>query len=75
MKQKKKSVELSPIVYNLPGNADVKVVYKDNALGERNIPIAQIGVDVPLTKELFKSVDLPTILFNEQTGNVESITK
>ena len=73
--KKKKSVELSPIVYNLPGNADVKVVYKDNALGERNIPIAQIGVDVPLTKELFKSADLPTILFNEQTGNVESITK
>ena len=69
------AVELSPIVYNLPGNADVKVVYKDNALGERNIPIAQIGVDVPLTKELFKSADLPTILFNEQTGNVESITK
>ena len=48
------------------------MVYKDNALGERNIPIAQIGVDVPLTKELFKSVDLPTILFNEQTGNVEN---
>ena len=73
--KKKKNAELSPIVYNLPGTADVKVTYKDATLGERTIAIAQLGIDVPLSKDLFKGTTLPSIVFNEQTGNVISISK
>lgn len=73
--KKKKTVEPSQFVYNLPGNGEVKILYKGNELAKRTIPIAQLGVDVPLPKELFKSNDLPSIVVNERTGNIVSITR
>lgn len=67
--------ELSPIVYNLPGSAEVKVLYKGHHMAQRILPIAQAGIDVPLPKALFTSEKLPVILFNEKTGNIISISK
>ena len=67
--------ELSPIVYNLPGSAEVKVVFQDRLLAGKTVPVAQLGVDVPLPKELFTGEQLPIIVFNEKTGNVISISK
>lgn len=72
--EKKKNAAVSQIVYNLPGSGDVKVLYKGNELARRTIQIAQIGVNIPLPKELFKG-DLPKIVFSEKTGNVISISK
>ena len=74
-KKKKKGVELSPIVYNLPGSGDIEVSVKGRTLAQRTIPIAQIGIDVPLAKDLFTAEQLPVIVFNEKTGNVVSISK
>lgn len=77
-KSKKKgstTPELSPIVYNLPGSADVKVVYGARTLGSRTLPVAQLGIDVPLPKSLFTGNELPIIVFNEKTGNIVSISK
>lgn len=73
--KKKKSVEPSQFVYNLPGNGEVKVLYKGNELAKRTIPIAQLGIDVPLPKDMFKGNDLPSIVVNEKTGNIVSISK
>ena len=73
--KKKKSADLSPIVYNLPGSADIKVLFDGRLLGERTLPVAQLGVDVPLSKDLFTGSQLPVIIFNEITGNILSITK
>ena len=73
-KNKKKTV-VSQIVYNLPGSGDVKVVYNGKTLKKQTVSIAQIGVDVPLAKDLFTGKDLPSIVFNEKTGNIESIIK
>ena len=67
--------ELSPIVYNLPGSAAVQVVYSNHILAEKNLKIAQIGIDIPLPKSLFTGDELPVIVFDEKTGNVQSITK
>ena len=67
--------ELSPIVYNLPGSADVQVIYDNRMLGSKNIPVAQLGIDVPLPKNLFTGEQLPVIVFNEKTGNIVSISK
>ena len=67
--------ELSPIVYNLPGSAEVKVVFQDRVLAGKTVPVAQLGVDVPLPKELFTGEQLPIIVFNEKTGNIVSISK
>lgn len=73
--KKKKTVEPSQFVYNLPGNGEVKVLYKGKELAKRTIPVAQIGVDVPLPKEIFKGANLPVIVVNERTGNIVSISK
>lgn len=74
-KKKKKGAELSPIVYNLPGTGEIEVSVKGRTLAQRTIPIAQIGIDVPLAKDLFTAEQLPVIVFNEKTGNVVSISK
>ena len=65
----------SQIVYNLPGQCLAIVRFKAQTLGEKTLPIAQLGVDVPLAKELFTGKELPIIRFNEKTGNIESISK
>lgn len=67
--------ELSPIVYNLPGSADVQVIYADHVLGSKTIQVAQLGIDIPLPKDLFTGEQLPVIVFNEKTGNIVSISK
>jgi len=73
--KKKKSAEPSSLVYNLPGSGEVKVLYKGKELAKRTISIAQLGVDVPLAKDLFKGSSLPVIVISEKTGNVISISK
>ena len=74
-KPNKKGNEVSQITYNLPGSAVIRVLYKGRVLGERTIDVAQLGVDVPLPKNLFTNGDLPKIVFNEKTGNIISISK
>lgn len=74
-KQKKSKLVPSQIVYNLPGNGDVKVRFKGEILAEKTIPIAQTGVDVPLEKGLFTGEHLPVIVVSEKTGNIVSISK
>lgn len=76
-KNKKEPVvsEPSQIVYNLPGNANVLVTYRGQQLRSKVVPVAQFGVDVPLSKDLFTGNTLPVITFNEKTGNIVSITK
>lgn len=73
--KKKTAPQLSSIVYNLPGNGDISVTYKGNELAKRTVPIAQIGIDVPLEKSLFTGAELPVIVFSEKTGNIVSISK
>lgn len=72
--EKKKKDAVSQIVYNLPGSGEIKVLYKGKELTRRTVTIAQIGVNIPLPKELFKG-GLPKIVFNEKTGNIISISK
>ena len=74
-KSSKKGEVLSQISYNLPGSALVKIIYKGRLLAERTIPVAQLGIDVPLPQSLFTGKELPKIQFNEKTGNIISISK
>lgn len=73
--KKKKAAEVSSFVYNLPGSGEVKVLYKGKELAKRTISIAQLGIDVPLAKDMFKGPSLPVIVVSEKTGNVISISK
>ena len=72
-KKQKKGPELSQIVYNIPGVCNVEVLYKGQLMAERDIPVAQWGIDVALPKSLFIGKELPKIIFSEKTGNIVSI--
>ena len=72
-KQDKNAPVPSQLVYNLPGSVDITVVYKEATLAEKNIPVAQYGIDVPLSRELFTGDKLPVIRFDTRTGNIRSI--
>lgn len=74
-KKDKKTPELSPIVYNLPGSAQALVYYNEELINSKVVPMAQFGIDVALPKELFTGAELPKIKFSEKTGGVISITK
>lgn len=72
---KAKKSELSQIVYNIPGHCDVSVVYKGCTMASRELPVAQLGVDVALPKSWFTGKELPKIVFSEKTGNIVSVSK
>ena len=63
---------LSQLYYNLPGNADLQLTYKDKTVSGSFV-IAQYGVSVPLALELFTAKQTPHIYFNPQTGNISAI--
>lgn len=71
----KKDPTPSQIYYNVPGTAEVSISYQEEVKAERILPIAQLGVSVPLAKELFTGKVLPHIYFDTVTGNIQSITK
>ena len=71
----KKAPLPSQLYYNLPGSCDINITLNDQLLAEKSLPIAQFGVAVPLAMNLFTKGDLPKILFNPHTGNIESISK
>lgn len=73
--KKQKAPALSQIVYNLPGSCEVKVTYKGRSMNKRTVSVAQFGVDVPLSQDLFTGATLPVIVFDEKTGNIKSISK
>ncbi len=72
---RKKEPTPSQIYYNLPGSATYKISYQNEVYAEREIPVAQFGVSVPLAQDLFNTKEQPRILFNKQTGNIESIER
>ena len=69
----KKALQPSEIYYNLPGQAEITISYKD-ITKTISCPVAQYGVAIPLAKDLFVK-HKPTIYFNTQTGNITSIQK
>ena len=73
-KKKKNVPAVTQLVYNLPGHCAVSVLYKGRPLARRTLDIAQFGIDVPVSKELFVG-GLPKIVFSEKTGAIVSISK
>ena len=66
-------VVLSPIYYNLPGLAQVDIEYNGQVMCKGDYAIAQLGVAIPLSSELFIGKETPIIRFNPETGNIQSI--
>lgn len=73
MEQNTKAPALSQIYYNLPGHAELSIAYKGKEMAHATYEIAQLGVAIPLAKELFTGKQRPVILINPQTGNIQSI--
>ena len=74
-KENKKAPQPSQIFYNLPGSANYKIIYLNKTIVERNTPVAQFGIAVPLARNLFTHGNLPHIQFDIKTGNIMSIEK
>ncbi len=74
-KENKKAPQPSQIFYNLPGSANYKVLYLDEIFVEKQSPVAQFGVAIPLSRNLFMEEELPHIQFDTQTGSIKSIEK
>lgn len=75
-KKKKEPVTTpSQLVYNLPGRAEVEVSFKGKRIATKSVQLAQLGLDVPLPKNMFTGNELPHIEFSEKTGNIISILK
>lgn len=74
-KKQKDAPTPSQIYYNLPGTAEITV--SSSARGElihEIVPVAQLGVSVPLAQELFTNpTDRVRIRFDVNTGNILSI--
>ncbi len=73
-KPKKGAPLPSQIYYNLPGSATVTVLAGGKTLTEEQIPVAQSGVAVPLSTDLFEGGGLH-IVFDPETGNITSISR
>ncbi len=73
IEQNSKALALSQIYYNLPGEALVSIVYKEQEMVNARYAIAQLGVAIPLAKELFSGKHSPVIRINPTTGNILSI--
>ena len=69
----KKAPLLSQLYYNLPGSANVKIAFNHQTCIQRCFEIAQYGVAIPFTQDLF-TAKTPTIIhINPATGNILSI--
>lgn len=73
-KPKKGEPKPSQIYYNLPGIAHISVTKGEEVLLDEMIRVAQLGVSVPLSEELFCGEAIH-ILFDVETGNILSITR
>ena len=74
-KKKKKAKKDAPVpsqlYYNLPGKAHVTVSKANETLLDEMIPVAQLGISVPLSANLFDNEDARVkIRFDVNTGNV-----
>ncbi len=74
-KKAKNAPQPSQLIYNLPGSSEVTVTYRGKELGSKTLPVAQLGIDVPLTRDLFTGQKLPVIRFDVPTGNIQSIAQ
>lgn len=73
MEPNAKTPALSQLYYNLPGQAQLAIEYKGQTMAQAAYQIAQFGVAIPLTKQLFTAKITPIIYFNPATGNILSI--
>ena len=69
----KKTPQPSQIYYNLPGAVNYSLIYQDNLLASGTEQVAQLGVAIPLTIDLFK--EPVHMLFDTRTGNIKTIYK
>lgn len=71
-KQNQKTL-ISPIYYNLPGSSTIQLRYKNHLYVNQTFDIAQFGIALPLSQKLFRENANIHILFDQATGNIQSI--
>lgn len=72
---KKQVVVVPELYYNLPALATIQVWANERLLATKRVQIAQMGVSVPVPAALTRKGEEHHILFDTQTGNIQSISK
>lgn len=67
----KKGPKPSPLLYNIPGSAHCLISLGDEPQDERDYPIAQAGIALPISEELLHARNY--IYINTRTGNILTI--
>lgn len=65
--------KIQGLVYNMPGNAHVRVETIDNVLLDRDLPFAQFGTIDMLSPTLFNKGATTKLILNPATGGVKSL--
>lgn len=76
-KKQKTAPVASQLYYNIPGMAHITVTSDQlGELLEEYLPVAQLGVSVPLSQDLFSNAgERVKIRFDVNTGNIQSIRR
>lgn len=75
-KRDKNAPQPSQLYYNMPGSAHVVISCGDKVLADKQISVAQLGVAVPLSRDLFDANGpLVEIRIDTRTGSILSITQ
>lgn len=69
----KNAAKPSQLYYNLPGSADIQIIFNGTTQASATYSVAQYGVAIPLALDLFSGKNIPHIYFNTETGNISSI--
>ena len=67
-----KTPTLSQLHFNIPGEGIFTITYKGKELLNKRYQIAQWGVSVPLSQQLFTGKQMVSIQVNPETGNILS---
>lgn len=73
--EEKRNKRLEGVVYNVPGRAEIALIFPSGQVYKKELPITQLGNQVLLNKNINKNKsDAVAITFNPNTGQLLEIT-
>lgn len=71
--EKKKKLE--GVIYNVPGQAQITITYKNKEIFNNDLPISQFGTQEYLVPALFNKKSTTTVLFDTTTGGLLKVDR
>jgi low affinity Fe/Cu permease len=71
----KENKKRSGIVYNIPGKAQVEILFDGQTLSQGEFMMGQFGVEQSLVPKLFNNKTAPSLIFDTKTGAMTQMQK